>query len=63
VNASVALTADGRVSSCPRPAARLVAVVATSYAWGAVPMMTAYLAGNDGLDLPVLHWNRTVATA
>lgn len=38
-------------------------IVASSYGWGAVPMMTVYRADLDGKDgqLPVLTWNRPVS--
>ena len=39
-------------------------VLATSYGWGAIPLMVAYRAGTGGgdgqLPLPVLPWNRLV---
>ena len=54
VNASVALTADaqGMVLSAPPPAGSSK-VTASSYAWGAIPFMTVYLAD---ADLPVRAW-------
>jgi hypothetical protein len=56
VNASVALTPDsqGLVLSAQAPAGS-TKVVASSYAWGAVPFMTVYLA-EPGTDLPVQAW-------
>ena len=63
VNATVGLSADkqGVTLSAPAPAGAK-AVVATSYGWGAVPMMTVYRADMEGEDgqLPVLTWNRTL---
>lgn len=61
VNASVSLTSDklGLVLSAPVPPGA-AGVVATSYGWGAIPMMSVYRADLDGLDgqLPVLPWRR-----
>ena len=54
VNASVALTADGKgmVIAAPPPQGA-TKVVGTQYGWGAVPFMTVYSADKD---LPVQAW-------
>ena len=63
VQATVGLSADkqGMTLSAPAPPGAKAAI-ATSYGWGAVPMMTVYRADMEGEDgqLPVLTWNRTV---
>ena len=63
VQATVGLSADkqGMALSAPAPAGAKAAI-ATSYGWGAVPMMTVYRADMEGEDgqLPVLTWNRTM---
>jgi len=58
VNATVALdvTHQKMVLTAPRPAGA-TAAIATSYAYGPVPMMTAYLKDHD---LPVLQWLKNV---
>ena len=58
VNASVALTSDaqGIVLSAPPPAGSST-VIATSYAFGAIPFMTVYRAD---ADLPVREWMESV---
>lgn len=58
VNATVALDASRRkmLLTAPRPAGA-TAAIATSYAYGPVPMMTVYLADHD---LPVLQWLRNI---
>lgn len=58
VNASVSLTADARgiVLAAPPPSGA-TKVVATQYAYNAVPFMTAYRAD---ADLPVRGWLRAV---
>ena len=63
VNASVGLSADMKAivlgAAAPAGATK---VIATSYGWGSVPMMTVYRADMDGEDgqLPVLPWNKTM---
>jgi len=59
VNATVSLTADaqGMVLTAPPPAGA-TAVVATSYAYNAIPFMTVYRAD---ADLPVRGWSRAIA--
>lgn len=61
VNATVSLTADakGIVLTAPPPAGSS-AVVATSYAWAAIPFMTVYSAD---ADLPVLAWKRNITAS
>jgi hypothetical protein len=55
-NASVAVSSDGQgLVLSAQPPAGATKVVASSYAWGAVPFMTAYLA-EPGTDLPVQAW-------
>lgn len=59
VNATVSLTADAQsvVLAAPPPAGS-TKVIATSYAFGAVPFMTLYRAD---ADLPVREWQETIA--
>ena len=63
VNATVGLTTDkqGMTLSAPAPPGAKSAI-ATSYGWGAIPMMSVYRADMEGEDgqLPVLTWNRTM---
>ena len=65
VNASVSLGAEKQTlvlvaEAVPTGATK---AVATSYGWGAIPMLNVYRADMDGEDgqLPVLPWNRTLA--
>jgi sialate O-acetylesterase len=61
VNATVAVGADKKTMVLKAtPPASATEIVASSYGWGAVPMMTVYRADMDGEDgqLPVLTWNR-----
>ena len=55
VNATVSLTSDsqGLVLTAPPPSGS-TKVTASSYGWGSVPFLTAYLAD---ADLPVQAWN------
>lgn len=58
VNATVSLRADGGalvLSAVAPPGAK--AATATSYGWGAIPMLSAYA---KDYDLPVLPWNSTI---
>merc|ERR1712232_1062687 len=61
VNATVSVHADKKSmvlkASVPKGASL---PIASSYGWGAVPMMTVYRADMEGEDgqLPVLTWNR-----
>eukprot|EP00440_Ansanella_granifera_P053408 gb/GFBE01057896.1/.p1 GENE.gb/GFBE01057896.1/~~gb/GFBE01057896.1/.p1 ORF type:complete len:540 (+),score=109.79 gb/GFBE01057896.1/:1-1620(+) len=63
VNASVGLGDDKMtmVLSAPPPAGA-TAIIASSYGWGAIPMLTVYRADMDGEDgqLPVLSWKRAL---
>ena len=55
-NATVAVSSDGQgLVLSAQPPTGATKVVASSYAWGAVPFMTAYLA-EPGTDLPVQAW-------
>jgi hypothetical protein len=58
VNATLSLTSDGQglVLTAPPPPGATKAV-ATSYAYGAIPFMTAYRAD---ADLPVRQWNASL---
>ena len=63
VRAVVGLSADKQAMTLTAPApAGATAAIATSYGWGAVPMMTVYRADMEGEDgqLPVLTWNRAL---
>jgi len=65
VNATVAIHADKKsmvlTAELPTGAS---GIIASSYGWGAVPMMTVYRADMDGEDgqLPVLTWKRNLAS-
>lgn len=64
LNASVRVAPGGRalvleaaLPPAPAPAAAGV-VLATSYGWGDIPLMSAY---DRATGLPVLPWNRSIA--
>ena len=62
LNASVTATADGLVLEAEAPpgvALDDVQVIATSYGWGMIPMLSAY---DLGTGLPVLPWKENVTT-
>eukprot|EP00418_Pyrodinium_bahamense_P085379 CAMPEP_0179051066 /NCGR_PEP_ID=MMETSP0796-20121207/21055_1 /TAXON_ID=73915 /ORGANISM="Pyrodinium bahamense, Strain pbaha01" /LENGTH=532 /DNA_ID=CAMNT_0020747599 /DNA_START=60 /DNA_END=1658 /DNA_ORIENTATION=- len=65
VNASVAIGSD-KMTMVLRatPPVGATDIIASSYGWGAIPMMTVYRADMSGKDgqLPVLPWNRNVTT-
>jgi sialate O-acetylesterase len=64
VNATVSIGADKKTMIlAATPPAGASAITASSYGWGAVPMMTVYSADRDGEDgqLPVLTWNRPIS--
>jgi len=63
-NATVSIGADKKTMILEAtPPAGASAIIASSYGWGAVPMMTVYRADMDGQDgqLPVLTWNRLLS--
>lgn len=66
VNATVGVGSDKKtmvLTATPPKGAS--GIIASSYGWGAVPMMTVYRADMEGEDgqLPVLTWNRTLDEA
>jgi len=66
VNASVTLSSDTTsMVLTAKPPAGAKSIVASSYGWGAVPMMTVYRADMDGDDgqLPVLTWKRNLTSS
>eukprot|EP00746_Dinoflagellata_sp_MGD_P167752 gnl/MRDRNA2_/MRDRNA2_98627_c0_seq1.p1 gnl/MRDRNA2_/MRDRNA2_98627_c0~~gnl/MRDRNA2_/MRDRNA2_98627_c0_seq1.p1 ORF type:complete len:540 (+),score=86.72 gnl/MRDRNA2_/MRDRNA2_98627_c0_seq1:89-1708(+) len=62
-NASISLSADKMsIVLAASPPTGATAIIGSSYAWGAIPMMSVYradMAGTDG-QLPVLAWNRQI---
>jgi hypothetical protein len=52
-----ALVLEAALPPAPAPAAAGV-VLATSYGWGDIPLMSAY---DRATGLPVLPWNRSIA--
>lgn len=64
VNASIALSVDGRSMVLKAaPPAGATRIVASSYGWGGIPILSVYRADMEGEDgqLPVLPWNRTIS--
>lgn len=65
VNATVSLGTDKMTMVLKaKPPEGSTAIIASSYGWGAIPMMTVYRADMEKEDgqLPVLTWNRPVQT-
>merc|ERR1712039_786879 len=65
VNATVSIGTDKKtIVLQATPPAGATKVTASSYGWGAVPMMTVYRADMDGQDgqLPVLTWKRPLSS-
>lgn len=62
LNATVTTTADGKQlvlkADMPAALASTAAIVRSSYAWGAIPLMNAY---DVATGLPVLEWNHAVS--